>query len=65
MQMEQITVRKLMPTNPDNWLTNGETYSRMVYLGKGDDPYNWREITDEEYKRIQAAQAEPPAELEP
>ena len=29
-------------------LTNGETYSKMVYLGIHDSPENWHEIPDEE-----------------
>ena len=29
--------------------TNGETYGRVVYLGTGDSPDNWYEITEEEY----------------
>ena len=27
-------------------LTNGEVYSKEVYLGKFDKPENWREIAD-------------------
>ena len=29
-------------------LTNGETYSKLVYLGINDSPENWHEIPDEE-----------------
>ena len=29
-------------------LTNGETYSKKVYLGINDSPENWHEIPDEE-----------------
>ena len=29
-------------------LTNGETYSKKVYLGINDSPENWWEIPDEE-----------------
>ena len=29
-------------------LTNGETYSKRVYLGINDVPENWHEIPDEE-----------------
>lgn len=29
-------------------LTNGETFSKFVYLGVHDSPENWREITEEE-----------------
>ena len=29
-------------------LTNGETYSRMVYLGINDSPENWHEVPESE-----------------
>lgn len=29
-------------------LTNGETYSKKVYLGANDSPENWREVPDDE-----------------
>lgn len=29
-------------------LTNGETYSKQVYLGIHDSPENWHEIPDED-----------------
>ena len=29
-------------------LTNGETYSKRVFLGINDSPENWREIPDED-----------------
>lgn len=32
-------------------LTNGETYGREVYLGNGDSPDNWWEISLEEYEK--------------
>ena len=32
------------------WLTDGETYGKMVYLGIDDKPENWYEITQEEYE---------------
>jgi hypothetical protein len=37
-------------------LTNGEVYSSVggsVYLGINDSPDNWREITEEEYNKLQ------------
>lgn len=37
-------------------LTNGETYSKEIYLGCNDSIENWHEITDAEYKEIIAAQ---------
>ena len=41
----QITVLE-----PDDGmvLTNGETYSRKVYLGVNDDPSNWHEVPETE-----------------
>lgn len=38
----------LKPIIKENWLTNGETYSQEVHLGKEDNPDNWYEITQEE-----------------
>ena len=35
-------------------LTNGEVYSKEIYLGCNDTPDNWREITDEEAALLQA-----------
>ena len=31
-------------------LTNGETYGREIYLGSGDSPDNWHEISEAEYE---------------
>ena len=39
-------------------LTNGETYGREIYLGNGDSPDNWHEISEAEYEKIMQAQAE-------
>ena len=30
-------------------LTNGETFGRVVALGNGDAPENWREVDEAEY----------------
>lgn len=35
-------------------LTNGETYGKEVYLGSGDSPDNWWEISIAEYEAKQA-----------
>lgn len=32
--------------------TNGETYGREIFLGSGDSPDNWWEITEAEYEKI-------------
>lgn len=34
-------------------LTNGEVFSKKVYLGCNDAEENWREITDEEAENLQ------------
>ena len=33
-------------------LTNGDTYSKEIYLGINDTVDNWHEITDAEYEEI-------------
>ena len=50
--MEKSTIEFVKLTASDGMtLTNGETYSKQVYLGKNDSVYNWWEITDEEADR--------------
>jgi hypothetical protein len=34
------------------WLTNGETFSEEISLGRADRIENWDEITEEEYQEI-------------
>jgi hypothetical protein len=34
-------------------LTNGETFGKVVYLGKNDSQDNWHEITDAEAEKRQ------------
>ena len=46
-----IEIRKLTPADGMT-LTNGETFSKEVFLGKEDSPDNWHEITDAEYAEI-------------
>lgn len=41
-----------LTANEGMWLTDGEICAKSVYLGENDEPGNWREITDEEYKKI-------------
>jgi len=53
-----VTLRVLKPEIDGNWLTNGDTYGQAVYLGDGDSPDNWREITPEAYEAAQAAHIE-------
>ena len=37
-------------------LTNGETFGRIVSLGNGDVPENWREVDEAEYTAYLAAE---------
>lgn len=39
-------------------LTNGEAYGTEIYLGSGDCPDNWREITKDEFEKILEKQIE-------
>ena len=51
--MTTSTIELIKLTTADGMtLTNGEVYGKEVYLGKGDSPENWYEITDEEYEKI-------------
>lgn len=47
MEIKTIEIRKLTP-HKGMTLTNGETFSKEVYLGINDSPSNWHEITDAE-----------------
>lgn len=51
MTTTEITMTKLTASD-GMMLTNGESYGKTVYLGKGDSLENWREITDTEYEDI-------------
>ena len=56
MEMKEITIRELKPSD-GMVLTNGATYSSSpIYLGVNDSPENWHEITQEEYEEIVKAQ---------
>ena len=48
---DTITINKIT-ADDGMWLTNGETYSKEVYLGRDSNAENWREITEEEYRSI-------------
>lgn len=37
-------------------LTDGDTYGRVIWLAEGADPAAYRQITEEEYSAILAAQ---------
>ena len=50
-----IEIKKLTATE-GHVLTNGDVYSKEIYLGKFDSPENWHEITDAEYAEILSEQ---------
>lgn len=52
MDITVIELRKITASE-GMYLTNGEAYSKEVYLGTNDSPENWHEITAEEYNEIQ------------
>jgi len=58
MKTSDLNIVILEPSNPENWLTNGDTFSKKVYLGKNDSERNWREITDAEKEQIEQEQIE-------
>ena len=43
----EISIRVIQPEDGYT-LTNGETYSKKIYLGINDNPENWYEIPDEQ-----------------
>lgn len=53
MIKEIIEVTKL--TASDGMiLTNGTNFARVAFIGTGDSPDNWHEITEAEYKALTA-----------
>ena len=55
MKRTEITLIKLTASD-GNYLTNGDIYSKEVYLGVNDEPENWREITAKEAEELQAVE---------
>lgn len=51
MKHDTIIINKIT-ADEGKVLTNGETYSKEVYLGKNDCSENWHEITEEEYENL-------------
>ena len=51
--MKQETITRIKLTASDGMmLTNGETIGKEVFLGTGDIPDNWHEITEAEAQAI-------------
>ena len=55
MEITIVEIRKIT-ANEGMVLTNGESFSKEVYLGVNDSPDNWHEITEEEYNTIKEAE---------
>lgn len=58
MKTSDLNIVILEPSNSENWLTNGDTFSKKVYLGKNDSELNWREITNAEKEQAEQEQIE-------
>lgn len=58
MKTSDLNIVILEPSNSENWLTNGDTFSKKVYLGKNDSERNWREITNAEKEQAEEVQIE-------
>ena len=58
MKTSDLNIVILEPSNPENWLTNGDTFSKKVYLGRNDCESNWREITNAEKEQAEQEQIE-------
>ena len=50
MIIENATILK---ADEGKTLTNGDTFGKVVYLGKNDSADNWHEITDAEAQAMQ------------
>ena len=57
METTRIELIKITATE-GKVLTNGEAYSKEIYLGINDSIDNWHEITDAEYEEIIKKQEE-------
>ena len=53
MKVSTIELKKITAAK-GKVLTNGEAYSKEIYLGVNDTVENWHEITEEEYANILA-----------
>lgn len=49
MESRDNNIRILTPAD-GLWITNGEVFSKRVYLGINADPDGWTEATQEEYE---------------
>lgn len=57
MKHDTVIINKII-ADKGMILTDGQTYGRVVYLGKEDSALNWHEITEERYQEILKEQEE-------
>ena len=57
MKYDTVIINKII-ADKGMILTDGQTYGRVVYLGKEDSADNWHEITEGEYEKILKEQEE-------
>ena len=43
----------ILKAEEGHFLTNGETFAKIVYLGKNDSINNWTEISESEKQRLE------------
>ena len=54
--MKKETIKQIILTADEGmYLTNGETYGKMVVLPESADQSVWYEITEQEYNELQEA----------
>ena len=58
MDIGMIGILRPLKASDGMILTNGNVYSKEIYLGINDSPDNWREITDEEYAEMERLREE-------
>lgn len=57
MKHDTVIINKII-ADEGMILTDGDSYGRVVYLGKEDRAENWHEITEERYQEILKEQEE-------
>ncbi|MCI9026695.1 MAG: hypothetical protein HFF47_01450 [Lawsonibacter sp.] len=54
MKTTKITLTKLVASD-GMMLTDGQSFGKEIYIGKGSDPSVWREVSEAEASEMQAA----------
>ena len=58
MKNGEYIIKTLEPDNPNNWLYNGDTMGKFIYLSDIDNGSQFKEITEEERQEILAKERE-------